>query len=179
MYESNSSKAHSNECWTTIKQTENTGSYSLQICGYSYKSTLQAVCVSQNVFLVHCSLNSSALLVHTKEQLPPKSSHSVTLQNTSSDRGGDFSCAHILSLTLHPVVPCSLFSLPWMTLTDRLVATGTAPCLLGCSEAGRCEIHNMMAWIGSKPESISKPQKIAISSNHKNCRGDYLHFNRI
>lgn len=58
------------------------------------------------------------------------------------------SCSHP-PLALKPY-----FSPPRMTLTDRLVATGTTPCLLCCIEAGRCEIHNKVAQIGSKPESM-------------------------
>lgn len=55
------------------------------------------------------------------------------------------------------------FSPSWMTLTDRLVATGTTPYLLCRSVAGKCEIHNKMAQIGLKMESISNLQQTAIT----------------
>lgn len=85
-----------------------------------------------------------------------------------------------LSRTLRPLFfLCSLFLSVMDDLDCWLVAKGTAPCLLHRSEAGRCEIHNMMARMGSKQASISKPRHTAISSNHENCRGDYLHFNRV
>lgn len=123
--------------------------------------------VSHNINTVHsCPAN----------HVPP---HRAPKYN-SSDRE-HFSFVH--NLPRSPSLPpfffrAPSFSLSWMTLTDRLVATGTTPCLLCSSEAARCEIHNTMARMGSKPESISKAQQTAINLNHEKCTGDYLHFNR-
>lgn len=104
---------------------------------------------------------------------------STALQNTTHQIERTFPLFTIsLSLPLYPFFfHAPSFSLSWMTLTDRLVATGTTPRLLCSSEAGRCEIHNTMARMGSKPELISKAQQTAINLNHEKCTGDYLNFN--
>ncbi len=135
-----------------------------------YRSSVGAVCVCACVCVSHCvfwvHLHNlfpefiSIVSPHSGEAPSQIMSRSVTLQNTNHQIGETFPLfTFSLSLTLPLFFLAPSFSLSWMTLTDRLVATGTTPCLLCCSEAGRCEIHNKMARNGSKPESISKPQQ--------------------